>query len=327
METTEPQEPTTLEQHAESLLLPETADDIEQQDIPEAGEPDEDVVEASEGNEEAPEADEATEADEIEGEQEADEQPQMFTVTVDGAQKEVTLDELTRGYAGQEYIQKGMTDAAQKRKEAEATQAEVQNQQAALNQERQNLQALIQGIQQDGLTAPVEPSLQMATDDPLGFIEAKARYDHDKGIYDQKMAQINHQQAQASALTEQQEAARLEAEKAKLHQAIPAFADPEKAPALASKMRETAANFGFSEAEVGGITDARMLQVLHDAMLYRQNMAQSEKVTEKVAKARPVVKPKGAKVQDQSTIKREEQRKAFRKSGRIEDAAALILEN
>ena len=51
--------------------------------------------------------------------QEATEEPaqQLYTVKVDGKTKQVTLDELTRGYSGQAYIQQGMEQLASAKKQ------------------------------------------------------------------------------------------------------------------------------------------------------------------------------------------------------------------
>jgi len=49
-------------------------------------------------------------------EPEVQEEPTMFTVKVDGEEREVDLEELTRGYSGQKYIQKGMAENAETKK-------------------------------------------------------------------------------------------------------------------------------------------------------------------------------------------------------------------
>ena len=48
--------------------------------------------------------------EDIEVEEPEVEQELLYTVKVDGKEKQVSLDELTRGYSGQEYIQKGMAE-------------------------------------------------------------------------------------------------------------------------------------------------------------------------------------------------------------------------
>ena len=70
---------------------------------------DQDVVEASDDDEET------TEVEDIE-EEEPTVQQELYQVKIDGEDREVTLDELKRGYSGQKYIQKGMSDVAAQKK-------------------------------------------------------------------------------------------------------------------------------------------------------------------------------------------------------------------
>ena len=46
-------------------------------------------------------------------------QQELYQVKIDGEDREVTLDELKRGYSGQKYIQKGMSDVASQKKQFE----------------------------------------------------------------------------------------------------------------------------------------------------------------------------------------------------------------
>jgi len=65
--------------------------------------------------------------------------PETYMVKVDGQEQEVTLDELKRGYSGQKYIQKGMTEVAENRKNFDKLQNEV-------SQERQLLQQMLEQL-------------------------------------------------------------------------------------------------------------------------------------------------------------------------------------
>ena len=113
-----------------------------------------------------------------------------------------------------------------------------------------------------------------------------------------------------------------------LTQRIPEFADAKKAGELKKSLIEAGSqHYGFSPDELQGISDARHVQVLHDAMRYRQLMAGKERVQEKVAQVnRPVVRP-GAK-RPETTGKQIEAKKALSRmktTGSVDDVAAYLL--
>ena len=124
----------------------------------------------------------------------------MFTVKIDGTDKQVTLSELKRGYSGQQFVQKGMQEAAGQRKQAEEVYA-------ALLNERQQIAQLYQQIQGGQIaTPPKAPSREMFDSDPIGYMEAKMNFDDDVAKYQQqheKFQQLSAQQSQAEQAARQ----------------------------------------------------------------------------------------------------------------------------
>jgi hypothetical protein len=328
-DTTETTFDGSIEQAVGLITRPEPSDEVEQEDITES----EDVspeVEASESEEvDDAEVDDSEEEevevemkdDDDETDDEADsEEPEYFAVKVDGEEVQVTLEDLKRGYSGQKYVQKGMQEAASQRKQAE----EVYS---ALLAERQQLVEMYQQMQQgEFLSKPTPPSDDLLSDDPIGYIEQKARYD-------KAMEQYNQQQGKMSQIMQQSEKAREQAVQAYLQQemqslakVIPDFGDAQKATKLKGKLLDGGQNFyGYTEEEIGGIMDHRAIRVLNDAIKYREIVAGKSKAEQKAKGAKPVIKPGAKKVQNPN-VKAMERRKAkFKTSGRIEDALALIL--
>jgi hypothetical protein len=260
---------------------------------------------------------EATEDDETE-EVDATEEPTAYTVKVDGVEQTVTLDELTKSYSGQGYIQKGMQEAAAQKKEAES----VYN---ALQQERANLAQLHKQLQESGVSqAPTMPDHALAMSDPIAYTQEMAQYNAAKTIHDAQSAQFSQvaeQQTQAQQVAQQ---AYQGEQQRILVEAIPALADPEKAPQLKADLLSAGNHYGFSSDELGGVVDARTIQVLHDAMRYRQ--LQSGKAVQKVVKARPVTKPKAKRTISKSQKTRQDQTARLRQSGSIDDALNLLFE-
>lgn len=323
--------PMTLEQAADSLLIPnepeqqedvaEVEEDmVEDESAEEDGEAELDDSEAEEVDEDAGEA-ELSEDEDEDAEVEAEEKPQKYTVKADGVESQVTLEELTQAYSGQAHIQKGMQEAAEQKKQAEA----VFN---ALQQEQARIAQLYQTMQQGGvMQAPQAPSLQMAQDDPIGYITAKAEYDAQKVAFDEQQnqfSQMTQQQTQAQQAAMQ---VYLQEQKQVLAREIPDFADAEKGKLLMAELRSTGQSYGFSEDELGQIQDARTVKVLHDAMKYRKLQANKGAVDKKVQKARPVTKPKAPRKVNVAEKRRIGLQKQLKETGSVDAAIQLLMDN
>ena len=328
-DTTETTFDGSIEQAVGLITRPEPSDEVEQEDITESEDvspeveasESEDVDDAEYDDSEEDEVEVEAKDDDDETDDEADsEEPVYFTVKVDGKEEQVTLEDLKRGYSGQKYVQKGMQEVAANRKQTE----EVYS---ALLAERQQLVEMYQQMQQGQfLSKPNPPSDDLLSDDPIGYIEQKARYD-------KAMEQYNQQQVKMSQIMQQSEQARERAVQAYLQQemqslanVIPDFGDAQKATKLKGKLLDGGQNFyGYTEEEIGSIMDHRAIRVLNDAIKYREIVAGKSKAEQKAKGAKPVIRPGAKKVQN-TNVKAMERRKAkFKTSGRIEDALALIV--
>ena len=328
-DTTETTFDGSIEQAVGLITRPEPSDEVEQEDITESEDvspeveasESEDVDDAEYDDSEEDEVEVEAKDDDDETDDEADsEEPVYFSVKVDGKEERVTLEDLKRGYSGQKYVQKGMQEVAANRKQTE----EVYS---ALLAERQQLVEMYQQMQQGQfLSKPNPPSDDLLSDDPIGYIEQKARYD-------KAMEQYNQQQGKMSQIMQQSEQARERAVQAYLQQemqslanVIPDFGDAQKATKLKGKLLDGGQNFyGYTEEEIGSIMDHRAIRVLNDAIKYREIVAGKSKAEQKAKGAKPVIRPGAKKVQN-TNVKAMERRKAkFKTSGRIEDALALIV--
>ena len=309
-----------------SLLAPEEEDQTEIADEAAQADPEEeasDAVDEADDQSDEDGGDDAAETDETSDEDDGGEASQRFKVKVDGQELEVTLDDLKRSFAGQGYIQKRMQEVAAVRKEAEA----VYN---SLNEERAQLAQALAVYQQQLSAAgnPQPPSKELLKTDPIRYLEEEAAY---REQMEQRQALSQQQAILMQQQSEQQKrayAAYLAEQAQLLTQRIPEFADAKKAGELKRALIETGAqHYGFSPDELQAVSDARHVQVLHDAMRYRQLMAGKERVQEKVAQVnRPVVRP-GAK-RPETTGKQIEAKKAaarMKSTGSVDDVAAFLL--
>ena len=294
---------------------------------PEPEEQPEEAVEVEEDSEDEeqedyePEQDDEVEEDYEEDAEEADsEEPETFTVKVDGVEQRVTLEDLKRGYSGQQYVQQGMQQVAEMRKQFEQIASDFLN-------EREQAKAIFAQVQNMQIpSAPVPPSVELAETDPFRYSAEKAKYDVAANEYQQKMAEIQQALAGNSQAEQQARNAYLQREMDTLKQVIPDFADPEKAQSLRNNMLTVSQEtYGFDPQEIAAITDHRVLRVLHDAIQYRAAQGGKEQAIKK-AKAKPkrTVKP-GAKKTASNQNSTRQARSKLKRSGSIQDAMSLIL--
>jgi hypothetical protein len=243
--------------------------------------------------------------------------PSKYTVKVDGKEIDVTLDDLKRSFSGQAYIQKGMQEAAEARKAATELYQTLQTEQAKFMQ-------VVQTIQSQGFKAPPQaPDIGLMDKDPIGYMQADARYRKDLSEFQTQQVQI---QQTAAAQRQMQERALAEfvADQGKLLQSrIPEFADQNKAREVTAKIRSTATEaYGFSDQELGNVIDARHVLVLHDAMKWRELQAARTKQAPAAPKS---IKPSMRRAEPQQLI-RKKQIDAARKTGKPEAFIDLLFQ-
>jgi len=317
----------TIEAVAASLIETPVADE---QQVEEAvvveDEPAEQVSEdeAEEVSAEEETADEAVEEDgdepsdeyDDQENEEAEEEPaeQLYTVKVDGKTKQVPLNELLRGYSGQAYIQQNMEQLAAAKKQMQEMYQTLQSEQQKVLEDYARLQS------GQGSARPTPPNKEDFEKDPIGYM--KQQFD-----YQENLAEYERMEARMAQIERAKHEAYLQEQLQILQQSIPELADPKTAPAYKDKMVQKGSNYyGFDAQELTRIPDARYLNVLNDALKWRDMQETRGEVTQKAQSARPVVKP-GVK-KDGRTSKQKRNREAaarMRKTGDIDDVAKFLL--
>tara|TARA_R110002153_G_scaffold268679_1_gene433734 strand:+ start:1444 stop:2400 length:957 start_codon:yes stop_codon:yes gene_type:complete len=265
--------------------------------------------------------DEPDDQDEDEAEEAEDAgQQELYTVKVDGEEREVTLDDLKQSFSGQAYIQKGMKEASEAKKEAEGVY------QALLN-ERQQLSHLLQQAQTGQIAnAPVPPSRELFNNDPIGYMDAKLSYDEAMQNYQNQQYQI--QQVTESQNQQMQIAQQhyLQGEMQQLAKVIPEFGDAKTASKLKEDLVHFGSKLGYSESELSEVMDHRAILVLQKAMKYDQLVEGKSKATQKASNARPMVKPGTKKTGRTGAAKQRQNAQArMNKTGSIDDVAKFLL--
>lgn len=247
---------------------------------------------------------------------EVDEETELYTVKADGTERKVTLEELKRSWSAEAHRQKGMQEAAEARKQATELFQTLQAEQSKFMQ-------VVQTIQEHGFKAPPQaPDIAMMDKDPIGYMQAEARYRKDAAEYQNQQYQI---QQTAAAHRQMQDRAMAEfvTEQSKVLQSrIPEFADANKAREITGKIRNTASEaYGFTDQELSGIVDARQVLALHDAMKWRELQAAR---TQKAPAAPKSIKPVMRRTEPQQIV-RKKQIDAARKTGGKPEAFIDLL--
>jgi hypothetical protein len=307
-----------MESEATETEAPETeVAEVEEEEVEQESEPEsDDDAEYAESDDD----DDDDEYDESNDEQADQSGPETYSIKVNGENVDVTLNDLKQSFSGQKYIQQGMKQAAEQRKQAE----EAFN---GLNQQREQLNQLMQQVGQQGiLTQPTPPTKDLLNADPLGYIEADASYREEMGAYQAQQQELGQQHQAMQQQQGQAHQAHLQSQMAELQQAIPEFSDAKKAPKMKERLVKQGMAEGYTAEEIGGIVDHRAMKVLHKAMLYDQMVAGGGDVQAKLKKARPLMKA-GTKKQPTSAVKKQRQQMSkLKKTGSIHDAAKLLFE-
>ena len=299
-------------------ILPEEG----QEDSSEAQSPDEGAAVEEELSADADAADNETDAEqsELDEDTEEQEQPQVFSVKVDGKEVEVTLDELQKGYSRTQDYTRKTQQIAEVRKQ---TEVELQAVRAEREQYAQLLSALESQVQQ-----VAQPNIdwdRLYQEDPIEWVRQREVMRDNQ----EKAAAIQSEKQRLSQLSQQEQAQfmqqKLQHEQEALLAAIPDWKDAKKAQAEKALLVEFGQKIGFTPDELKNVVDHRAVLMLRKAALYDQMMSKRGNIKPVVNNGPRPAKPGAAgRVSNTTEAVRAQQRVA--KTGRVDDAANAIFQ-
>ena len=275
----------------------------------------EDEIEDVEQDADSEDDDETDESDEDVDEDEAEDE-QQFTVKIDGKDVAVSLDELQKGYSRTEDYTRKTQALAQERKTA---QAELEQVRTERSQYAQLLGALQEQLQQPQQSVDME---RLRDEDPIEWVRQREmqRESNEKLLAIQSEQQRISQAEQG--VKQQQMQAFLQSQKDQLLAVVPQLSDPKFAQVEKSRWIEAGKSIGFSEQELNGINDHRVLLALKSIADYNGMVAKRKQVTSDKPKAKTVKPGTGTRKHQSSSVKSAQQRLA--RSGNAKDAASLL---
>jgi hypothetical protein len=269
------------------------------------------------GVEDAPDDESSEEQSGEEEEQEEQEQPQTFTVKVDGKEVSVTLDELQKGYSRTQDYTRKTQQIAEVRKQ-------VEQETYAVRAEREQYAQLLGALQTQLQSSEPQVDLErLYHEDPIEWVRQKEvmreRQEKLGAIQSeqQRLAQVSQyeqQRAMEAQLASQQEA---------LLAALPDWKDPKKAKAEKALVIESAKAAGFTDEDLKSVYDHRLVLLLRKAALFDQMVSKRQGIKPVVNNGPRTAKP-GAAGRVSTTTESTRAKQRLAKSGRIDDAASAI---
>jgi Tfp pilus assembly protein PilN len=260
-------------------------------------------------------------AEEAESQEEEVEEQPRYRVKVSGEEVEVSLDELLNGYSRTADYQKKTQSLAEQRKAVEADRVKIDEAAKTRETYAQRLQVIEQLLQQQDQSQDLA---SLKAEDPIAYAVAMGeKMERDKQL---QAVQIERQRVQQEQQSHQQTQLQkhIQAEQAKLVEAIPEFKDDVKAEVIRRDIRNYAKAQGFSDQELSQVYDSRAVLALYKAAQYDKLMAGKGVTSKKVANAPKTIRPGTSNPQssENETVKKD--RAALRQSGNKKDAARLF---
>jgi hypothetical protein len=285
-------------------------------------------VAEDESFEEETEEEEEPEGEEESEETDVEEGEELYTVKVDGTEREVSLNELLNGYSRQSDYTKKTQQLSQERQQMGQLQQQWQQEMIAAQTERQQyIDALGQVVNQSMTGLEEYANIDWETlkeDDPIAYVTRRDEFREAQG-------NVRAMQEQQAYAMQQQEAEmqnaiqyRAREEMGMLVEKVPEWKDKETRQELTKNLREYATGQGFSPEEISSLIDHRSLIVLMKAQKY--DAMQNSDVKSKKLKNKPKVVRSGTGTTSKATSKskRAAKMKRLQSSGHVDDAVSIL---
>ena len=260
-------------------------------------------------------------AEEAESQEEEVEELPKYRVKVSGEEVEVSLDELLNGYSRTADYQKKTQSLAEQRKAVEADRVKIDEAAKTRETYAQRLQVIEQLLQQQDQGQDLA---SLKSEDPIAYAVAMAeKMERDKQLQAVQMERQRVQQEQQSHQQIQLQK-HIQAEQAKLVEAIPEFKDDVKAEVIRRDIRNYAKVQGFTDQELSQVYDSRAVLALYKAAQYDKLMAGKGVTSKKVANAPKTIRPGTSNPQSSENESVKKDRAVLRQTGNKKDAVRLF---
>ena len=292
----------------------ESTEEIQDESLEE--EPEEESEEESEE-----EDDEGTEERAVEGDD-------LYAITINGEEHEVSMDELLKGYSRQSDYTKKTQELSEHRKAFEGARQQMAQEYHQIQAERQQYVDSLQQIVDTSVPGLDQYASvnweQLKAEDPIAFITKKEEFRDSQDQIAQYQAQQEEVYQKQYQEYQKQAHQTLHQEHVKMAEVLPEWKEPEKQKKLAKDIKEYALSVGYTPEEVGSLVDHRSLLVLIKAQKY--DSLQNADVKSKKLKNKPKVirSGKGKSKGEDNKVKHAAKMKRLQKSGHVDDAISIL---
>jgi len=266
--------------------------------------------------------------DQIEDETPLDSNQELYKLTINGQETQVTLDELKKGYSRQSDYTRKTEKLSQDRKSVEEKNSEYTrlNEEAKIKRDQyeKQLQVLSEQLR---ATEPQVDMERLYQEDPAEFVKQKAEQDRRKELQaaaQQEQDRIRQEKQQESEKVYSQY---LDNERKLLAEKLPIYGDKDKGPEFVKNLTNYAKSIGYADQEIAMLVDHRAVMMLANAYRY-DKLKKANLNNKKVTKVSKVVSSSSPKVQDDSdNAKRMKSKKAtLKRTGKVNDAVSVLQE-
>lgn len=249
---------------------------------------------------------------EAEGEPEAEAATAETITLSDGTA--VTLEEVERGFLREADYTRKTTELAEERKALDGLKSNFTESQKRLETNLHNLTEFVVSI------LPPEPDYALAQTNPAKFVQQQTLRQQAMAELQRVLAVQEDVAATGQAASEAEMTAAKEAEQAKLIKARPELKDPNRLAKFHADVQATAKELGFTEAEVAGTMDARVLQMVDLARIGKIALQNRQNAARRLG-AQPAIK--GQAAQPAQRQGKPEAVKAFHRNPSLSNALKL----
>ena len=245
-------------------------------------------------------------------------------VKVDGKESDVPLADVVKGFQLEKHFQAKSIAFAEQQKAWEAQTAQARD---ALGAQLKNAQVLGNIAHQEllGQYQAIDWN-KLRIDDPAQWAVLDREFNNRAAAIQQQLGAVTAEQQRLAQEAQQQLLATLPKEREFMFNVHPEWRDEKSFQSARSDMLDSAKKYGFSEADLTGIYDHRIMLALHDLARFAKIQAQAPVAAKRVRAAPQVSAPGARMTRDPTQVAKNQARDRFLKNRRDPDAGAAYFE-
>jgi hypothetical protein len=264
--------------------------------------------------------------DHVEMEETSDGNEELYKLTVNGQEVEVTLDELRKGYSRQQDYTQKTEKLSQDRKSVDQLKnqytREFEEAKIKRDQYQQQLQILTQELQGNESNVDMD---QLYREDPAEYVRYKAEQDRRKELLQASIQEQERIQYEKKNENDKNYQSYISDQRKLLSEKLPIYADKEKGPEFVKNLTNFAKEIGYTDQEISQLVDHRAVMMLASAYRY-DKLKKANLSNKKITKISKVVSSSNPRVNDDSdVVRRMNSKKAtLKKTGKVQDAVSIL---